>query len=122
MPALLWRNGHRKILFHADGPNTHVAILRSCGELRCVFWLGFISVRGAKAIPGALPVRLEITAYTMGDGFDSDWLAIPPDKNIQGCLVTNNQRVAGAFAVFEDGKPRLVPAWSAQSLPAQSAR
>ncbi|MEO0437391.1 MAG: hypothetical protein AAF098_10825 [Pseudomonadota bacterium] len=57
-----------------------------------------------------MPVRLEITVYTFEEGVDFEWLAIPPDLNVQGCAVAKGQSIKGAFAVFADGKPRLVPA------------
>ena len=70
---------------------------------RYLRWLGFIDVEQARVIPSARPVKLLADAASPSDGLTSDWLALPPGKHVQGCLIA-----AGVFGITENGHPRIV--------------
>lgn len=67
------------------------------GDVQYVRWLGFISVDDAKELAGARPVKLEVTRYTDESGLGVNWIDVPNDQFVQGCLVES-----GVFAVTNE--------------------
>ena len=82
-----------------------MGILRRDGEVGYFSWLGFIERAEAIAWPGAVPVKIDVVAYSLRDGMPADWVDLNKENGemIQGCFVGN-----GVYAVVKDGMPRIV--------------
>ena len=82
-----------------------VGILKRDGEVGYFSWLGFIERDKAVVLEGAVPVKLEVVAYSLRDGMPAEWIDLDrvSGEIIQGGFVGN-----GVYAVIESGEPRIV--------------
>lgn len=105
MPMLLRKLNYRNILLDLERSGDVVGILRRDGELGYFSWLGFIERDEAVVLEGAVPVKLEVVAYSLRDGMPAEWINLDrvSGEMIQGCFVGN-----GVYAVIESGVPRIV--------------
>lgn len=97
---LYYRLNYRVITLGAEGDGETVTIHTRTGVTRRP-WLGFISPWVAKRLPGAIPVRLAVVAYTTREF--QPWQNLTPGDYVLGCLIDS-----GAFGIVEDGHPRIV--------------
>ncbi|MFL1405366.1 hypothetical protein ACJO2E_08490 [Marinobacter sp. M1N3S26] len=94
-----------KLITLDNQPAGEVFVVTRAGERRSVWWLGFIDVAVAKQLPGARPVKVDMYSYSYGDDIiRREWVTLPRDKCLQGCLVRN-----GVYGVTEDDAVRIVP-------------
>jgi hypothetical protein len=103
MPALRRKLNHRNIVLLETPSRETIGVATRSEGYRYLRWLGFIDVEQARVIPSPRPVKLLADAASPSDGLTSDWLALPPGKHVQGCLIA-----AGVFGIIENGHPRIV--------------
>ena len=102
MPALLRKFNYRNIVL-ADGVEAeNVGVLDASGYPRYFPWCGFISSDQLVASSITVSLRLEIHAYSHGDGYMDSWRAIPEGKYVLGCQIGY-----GVYGVLEKGRPIL---------------
>lgn len=108
MAMLLRRLNYRNILLGPERSGEGVGILRRDGEFRHHTWLGFIERAEAVTRLGAVPVKIEVVAYSLKDEMPADWINLDQENGdmIQGCFVGD-----GVYAVVEKGVPRVVQTW-----------
>jgi len=94
------RQNYTSILLDENACNKDVGCMRRDGSFQYVRWLGFISVEGAKALPQARPVRLEIEAISSVDPSQHEWKRLAKNEYVQGCLIEG-----GMFGVVVGGTP-----------------
>ena len=94
---------YRAIELAAQTRGEVVGVLRRDGSLGCRSWCGFIDVRRARRLSGAVPVKLAIVAYAFSDGPGRSWVAVPDARFLQGCLTAD-----GVRCVLVEGHPRVV--------------
>lgn len=81
-----------------------VRVIKKNGETPYFPWRGFIERKLAQRIPGARPVKLDISAYKLSDEWIAgEWVSLREDQAIQGCLIGGV-----VFGVTENGVPRKV--------------
>lgn len=97
LPALVRRLNYRNIELYRDTRGETIGVYLKNGDVQYVRWLGFISVDEAKALDGARPVKLEVSRYTDEPGIGVNWIDVPSDRFVQGCLIES-----GAFAVTSE--------------------
>ena len=102
---LLRELNYRNILLDQERSGELVGIQKRDGEVGYFSWLGFIERDEAVVLEGAVPVKLEVAAYSFRDGMPAKWIDLDrvSGEMIQGCFVGN-----GVYAVIERGVPRIV--------------
>lgn len=101
MAILLHNINYRNIPLTAAGENEQVPVRLKTGDYRQVLWLGFISLKEAKASLGT-PVKIRVNSYAVDD-FQPRWIVLAADRHIQGCLFRE-----GVYGVLEHRAPRIV--------------
>lgn len=92
MPAVCHRFSARDIELLPPTRRVDVGVLLTLGRLRCVCWIGSIDVDVAKAIKGAVPVRLEVSRYINQSGaWATVWVDLESGQFVQGCLTTERE-------------------------------
>jgi len=78
------------------------------GDYRKVRWSGFLSREHAANLEGAKSVKLQVTDYTLNHNMSPDWVKVPKDEFLQGCLVPTARGTLKAYGVVKDGIPVIV--------------
>lgn len=105
MSMLLRKLNYRNIILGNEFSGEAVGILRRNGEFGYFTWLGFIERVDAIRWEGAVPVKIEIAAYSLNDDMPASWVNLDRKNGemVHGCYVGH-----GVFGVTEDGVPRIV--------------
>ena len=102
---LLRKLNYRNIVLGCDDSSEVVGVLKRDSQFVYVRWLGFIERSDALRMFGAIPVKIEVVAYSQCDDIPAVWVDLNQKKGelIQGCYTG-----AGVCAVTERGIPRIV--------------
>jgi hypothetical protein len=92
MITLYRRLNYRNIELSINTIGEQVGVLRRDGSVRMVRWLGFIDRSEARALPGAVPVKL-VVARVVENGDTA--VDVPRGSYVKGCWIES-----GAFAVI----------------------
>ena len=100
MPALLRKFNYRNIVLTDVTEAESVGVLDENDYPRYFPWAGFIDadVLG----PHAVIVRLEIHAWSVGDGYCEPWRPLPHGKHVRGCQIGRGvcAVIRGSFPEF----------------------
>ena len=105
MPALRWRLNYRLIELSGINPIGSVGVRRNDGTYDYRRWAGFIPVETAREWASedlAMPVKLQVEAWSPGDDGTGPWHTLEPGQHVQGCL-----RCDGVYGVLADGDLRI---------------
>lgn len=105
MPMLLRKLNYRNIVLDHEETGEVVGVLKRTGEVTYVRWKGFVERCDALAMNRALPVKLDVAAYSMNDSMPAAWIELEcgSGEMIQGCYVGD-----GVYAVCDNGVPSIV--------------
>ncbi len=107
MPALRRKMNYRNIVLSSEQNSEGVGVRLKSGDYTYKRWLGFVSREQAGRWQMeqllAIPVKLEINAYSQGEGLGYPWHELSRGQYIQGCLTG-----LGVYGVLDRGTPRLI--------------
>ena len=103
MPSLLRRFIYKNILFNEDASHQMIDVRMRNGAVQYKRWLGFISLEGAKTIPHAKAVKLEVFAVSEKGDLSYDWQNLKDGEYVQGCLTSS-----GVSGILSNGRPRII--------------
>ena len=106
MPIIRVKLNYRNLQFDTNPAKDQVPIRRRRnGEYFYASWLGFIDLDIARKKPYAIPVKINITAYSIEEGISPQWINVDSEReHLQGCFT--NKGVYGVM--INKGTPRIV--------------
>jgi hypothetical protein len=93
----------RNLVLEEGQAGQTIGVRRRDGSYAYLSWGGFLDVEVAKALPGAVPVKLQAARVGTGQEWAMTWNDVGPGQHVQGCKFQDK-----AYAVLQEGRFRLV--------------
>lgn len=101
--ALYRKLNARNIILEEGGDSQSIGVRRRDGSYGYLPYGGFVDRPIARALPGAVPVKLNVERVGVGREWALKWEPLKTGAHVLGCVFGGR-----AYAVLENGRPVVV--------------